>query len=71
VKRSGHAAERASGARIKGKRIEVGLGLLELGLTRGTLTLVVSDKRSNRELSERDGGNQRLRRQDTCVGDSP
>src|SRR6185312_9784525 len=48
---------------IKGERVEIGLGLLEMSLARDPLALLGSDERTYRQLGERHGRNERLARQ--------
>jgi hypothetical protein len=50
--RRGDPAKRARCVSVERERVEVSLGLLQVGLTGGTLTLIVRDERPDRELCE-------------------
>jgi len=49
--------------------VEVGLGLLEVGLTGRALALIAGHERTDGQLGEGDGGYERLGGQQLCVGD--
>ena len=53
-------AERACRGDVEWQRSEVGLGLLEVGLAYDSFDIVAREERSDGELSERDGADQRL-----------
>jgi hypothetical protein len=52
------AAERAGGRRVEGKRVEVGLGLLEMSLARGALLFVPRHEGPDGQLCEGDRGDE-------------
>jgi hypothetical protein len=58
AQRCRNLAERACGLGVEGKRIEVGLGLLEVCLAIGLLLAGGGHERPDRQLGERDGGDQ-------------
>jgi hypothetical protein len=55
AQRCGDTTERTSGIGVERNRVEVGLGLLKLSLASRTLSLILDDERTYRELGKRDG----------------
>ena len=56
--RSGDLAEGARGVGIERQGLEVGLGLLEVGESGGALSVGRRDEGTDRQLGERDGGDE-------------
>lgn len=60
AQRSRHPTERASGIGIEGQGVEIGLCLLESRLASSPLRVLGCDERANGQLSEGNGGDERL-----------
>ena len=68
--RGGDSAEGTRGTGVEGKRVEVDLGLLEVGLACCALALLIGYERANCELGEGNGRDQWLGGQGCRVGDA-
>ena len=63
----GDAPESARGRRVKGNRLEIGFGLLKVGLARRPITFRSGDVWTNRQLGQGDGADDGLFGQERSI----